>query len=569
MSNAQWTNFPLTGTTNTYDWESCRTNWLQLIAATREKCTWFLSETNFVVTDTYTVPFGFTNAVIVVTNADGPTGHSFTNTILIYTNLPMTNLTKVTYIDHNGSTRTGYPFVTQSEMAALDAKIDELIPLFVMTNLAVDGDYNDWFAEGSTNHPSDFPMCNKAALFDNLGIGYVTNRLTNEWGFVTNGDAYYTRYPLMTNEWLIFETAYCSNGWSTNVIQNKGLKMYDTTPPKAIYHLGGTNSLTAISFTINGYAIVASNQSLTNVSESVSISTATTTLTEVWHNITNITTASPGMNTGDVLSIVYNNPHAVYGDMPYQIYAKDFDERWKVLNALRWTRASASWARENNGMIQEGYSVSNDPPYPWTYTSFEIAKNEAEGGGYDPYTYTNTSYVFGYGNVVQGHYWLFGWDGSSYLWKWFWARKSWNTNQIVRSTDGYTNAIINYDGRSNFIAKGYVYSRAVAFTDYGTNTVFDLQGDDAYFEANKLVSQNTNWLVNGTTNDVEIGHGQYFEWTDTANWMAESDLTTNSSAFEDYLPTDYYHDRYYKGYNIDLNLFLYKWDEYTNGIVWK
>lgn len=552
-ADAQWTNFPLSeNNTNAYNWDNCKTNWLQLIAATREKSTWFLGETNFLLTATYTVPAGYTNAVIVYN------GHTFTNRILCYTNIAMTNLTLTpyTYTDAEGShTATGYPYITQAEFASLDSQIDGLIPLFTMTNLAA----TDWFGTKGTNdlYPSDFPMCSRAALFDSLGIGYVTNKVTDAWNFITNGDAYYTRYPVSTSKWFLTELAYLSNGcWATNIIGSNALRYYETVKPVAIFYAGIVAG-SPRTFTLYGEALVTSNQTVTNKTELVTVSpSSTTALTELWYRITNITASANG-ETGCVFAVLYTNPHPVYGDAPYEIYAKDLDERWKVLNSLRWTRAAANWTRGKNGMINEGYSWEGPTDPPSTFAD-AVAMAEAGAGG-SGNVFTNIAAVLGYGNVVKGMSWKVVGGGGSWTSRWFNAHKSWNTNQVVRCTDGF----------SNFVGKGYVYSRATAYTNGSTNTVFDFQGDDAYFETNKLVSQGTNWLVNGNTNDVEIGHGQYFVWSSSANWMDEADIKTNSDDLAYPYYDDYYHDQYYKGYDIDLNLFLYKWDEYESGIVWK
>lgn len=522
LANAGWTNWPLSvNNTNAYDWELCRTNFYQLIYALNERCIatediFLLSFLPFV--NNYTVPAGYTNAIIV-TN-----GVTFTNRILCYTNVSCTNLSirTYTYSDAEGShTATAFPWVIQSQIAYIDQYISDCIPFFVATNRSQSGNFTTWFDRGeTTNKQNNFPFWTKAELFTHRQIGFVTNFYTNCWG-ITNGDAYFTRYPLTTNQWLIFETSYVSN-WNTNTINNKGLKYYENIPPVAIYHLGGSETQKPLSFTFYGEEIVRSNQSLTSVNETVSISLGTTALTKIWYSITNVTVSGNAANTGDVLSIVYTNPHAVYGDFPYQILAQDLDERWKVLDSLVWTAPSFSDFGGPNGYQMDGTGGT------WT-----VAKSAADGASVE-------SGVGGKAHKAT--------YGVTNLYAPYFAGISWGPGAFTIQAP-----------LTNFTSEQLFYTRAVSNnipieSHTPTNQVWSIQGDESYgFGSNGFYAPFwTNFYpVYGSP---IIG----YSFGDSNNTIASYEWCDDPATISQT-----------KGYMVDSILRLHKWNTLTNGFVWK
>lgn len=553
MSNAGWTNFPLAvDNTNAYNWEACVTNWLQLIEAIKERGLIADGNTNFAFVDNYEVPAGYTNAV-VATN-----GTSFINRILCYTNITMTNLTKraYTYTDAEGlHTATGWPYIKQSQIVDMDARLMTLIPYFVLTNQAVSGTFTEWFDKGaSTNHPTDFPMAIPASLFEMLQIGKVTNVTRDSYEVITNGEAYFTRYPMTTNSWLLYESTYTGGiGWKNNYIQEKGLRYYETIPPNAVYHLGGSVTQTVTSFTISGTEIITSNQAGTNVSETIVLSTATTALSKIWYNVTNITTTSAGANTGDVLSIVYQNPHAVHGEHPYQIFAVDLDERWKVLDALRWTRKNV----QAYGELHSGWTPDIQPTGGLSPNTWASAM-----GGAEAHENTNSGSAPD-GKIAWGYLAIMNPDEDK-----FWlAVKQYVSNHSVHRTG------VNIDGWTNFYADATIYVKPLSNdvgvqlnsplhgTIWASNVFFSLQGD-TFVEEGKYKLQVETYTANGSNQTIYFGLPTNHTWNTAAEWPPQPpDFTWET--FTHYEP-------WLKGYHINAAKVLFKWDaDSTNGIKWK
>ena len=204
------------------------------------------------------------------------------------------------------------------------------------------------------NNLDSFPIESKAGLFYREGIGYTTNLTVEEHypaepGFVDGGDAWYTRQPATTIDWLLSETHYTSNGFEFVDVGALDTRLYEEIKPVVRYLQGGTNALSAVSLTIQGSALVLSNQSTVATSEVVSVSATNTACTVQWYDITNITSASTSANTGDTYSVIYTNEIVLYGDRPYRLYATDLDERAAVLGALTATlETSCSWTYTND-----------------------------------------------------------------------------------------------------------------------------------------------------------------------------------------------------------------------------
>jgi len=463
--------------------------------------------------------------------------NGFTNSYQSWTNVTMTNL-NITLYTVDGVTYTGYPYLSRDAIVQMDARIKLLIPYYARTNLASNGSYNAWFKSGSaTNHPQEIPMWNGAALFSYLSIGYVTNTIisTNEWGnLITGGDYYFTRYPLQTGEvWTLFESAY-HGYWTTNIITSKDIQYYDAGLPKAVYI--STGSVPSIDFTINGLRLLESNQEsgvpglyTTNDSETVSISGVTTDLTKKWYSISNVTCSSAA-TTGDVLAIQYLNPHKTYGTHPYALYAEDLDERWKVLNALRWT-APAFGFISTNVISKDSYDTTG-------VTTWASAKARSEGTNvFKTNTWSGHAMRITYGNVYSNAY--LDTNTSEYVtYPLYIAQIIWASNAVALKT------------ATNQTTKAYLYFKT-GTNDDARETVYDEQYDPYYGKVNQYEAYQYSYTI--TNNQV------------LTNWYGGTNTPTKWNWVDapEWVPTNLIHE-HIKGYFIEGVEVLFKWDELTN-----
>lgn len=265
---------------------------------------------------------------VTTTNAVGPFSYSYSN-------------------DYASGTATAATYLTQYFMAELDGAIADLFgaDVFVCTNEASNGTFDAWFAleDAATNYPSDFPMESMVGACVRLGIGFATNYTADGWGFVegTNGAAWFTRRSAFSIDWSIAQACYRSGAWQFTQMGTFDKRYYGMAVPVVRYVPAGTNPLASFSITVTGTVLVVSNQSTIATNESVSISATNTAMTLPWYSIAGISGDAPP-NTNDVVLVAWTNDLTFYGDWPFVLYAADFDERWRVLNALVWTRTAAA-----------------------------------------------------------------------------------------------------------------------------------------------------------------------------------------------------------------------------------
>lgn len=463
--------------------------------------------------------FNTTNRVTGVTVFTSNT----TNTFQLHKNIVMTNLnlTPYSYTDETGTyTATGYPYVTQAQMASLDAQITTLIPYYVdHTQADSNGTFNTWF-ESNTN---DFPMWSKTNIFTSLGIGLV------------NSNAYFTRYPVMTNQWLLYEVAY-TGVWTQNSIGTKALLDYETVMPVAKYTTAGTNPIGSYSFVISGNIITASNQAISASTEAITVTSSNTACTKLWYSITNISCVSTAANMRDWLSVSYTNAHPVYGAAPYEIYSADLDERWKVLNALRWTRINKGDPGNFDLYGGNQPNKAND----LVYDTYAGAIAEAEGAT----VVTNGDYGdSGIGEFTwsEGH----PTSGGFYITGIGWTYKDYTYNSL------YTNLTPNifiYTSTTNAYPENSLHIIVV------TNSTFDMFSHTNDYGSNcmKTVQGSVPWEITSS--------GSYTDRIGTATYPAthswRSAPSTNG-AFTDYTAT---------GFRINRLNWLLKWDS-TNSIT--
>jgi len=326
---------------------------------------WTLSDYDLLF---YTSAGGPTSTAWVAYDSTDVGGVTFestvTNVLLLTTNIVVTNQVGPFEYTVDGSNRMAYPSLTHGFVEALDDAIERIIDASVCTNYD-DGGYDGWFTNlvylfdtngacTATNYMADFPMNTKAGLFDREGIGYVTNRAwysfdptTNRMDFVTGGDAYWTRQPPVTQNWLLAESAYTGEtSWVFHDIGDFSKRFYDATEfPSLVYSSGGTNPLASpISVTVTGLVLVISNQATVATSETVTVSSINSTnqLTNQWYSIDGIAITNAGASTGDWISVTWLGDIALYADASYRLEVSDFDERVLALKACIYSRADAT-----------------------------------------------------------------------------------------------------------------------------------------------------------------------------------------------------------------------------------
>lgn len=323
--------------------------------------------------NTYVCSAGTNTAV--VTNG----GWVTTNVYLYTTNVTVTNQFTpfaYTYSDLSGAhTATGMPFLTRGMISDMDNKVDELIPYFMARSFSSNGAFGHYF---TTNRNDKYlaspnfvlPMESKAGLFSRAGIGFATNLTTNKWGFINGGSAYYTKQPATTNLYLLAEGSYTSNGWATRDKYTLDLFYYKTHAPIIRYYQGGTNPLTSINIYVAGSYLKQDDQTTVATSKTYTVTASNTPLDLVWYAVTNISSASASFNTNDVYAVVYTNRQLTYGSAVdrYTLSANDFDERYRVLTNLCWTKYSAeSYDHPGVNNVSTGRVYNGTYPDEWRF----------------------------------------------------------------------------------------------------------------------------------------------------------------------------------------------------------
>ena len=181
------------------------------------------------LTQAYKVYAGETTATEVVTNDLGDVLYTNEAPYSVYASSVRTNrdcfLPWVTTHTNAGTvTVTNVPLVTASIVSELDDRTMDITDEYIqlgLTNSA--GDYSEWFGTFVTNdggdrfYPPSVPDACPASVMIAAEIGFTTNLLTNIWGAVTDGEAYFTRHPLTTQDWALAEAYYTcvdgTNGW--------------------------------------------------------------------------------------------------------------------------------------------------------------------------------------------------------------------------------------------------------------------------------------------------------------------------------------------------------------------
>ena len=230
----QFTGFPIES--NNTSWVYARTNqyMLQLFQAVEERCE---SLTNRVpmmqIVEDWPIQIGYSNQIS--TMMIGTTILWLTNrmpySIVVETTNQCSNVILTTNMSWASSwfipINTNIPIsaisnslslpITHNFITTLDSAMLAITPYFADTNYASGTwgtNYNKWFQQqafvalpypGHWVYPQYYPMLCPGGVMTNAGIGYVTNMLYDLWRHQTNSDAYFTRQPLTTNAWSLWQ----------------------------------------------------------------------------------------------------------------------------------------------------------------------------------------------------------------------------------------------------------------------------------------------------------------------------------------------------------------------------
>ncbi len=562
---ADWYGFPLSENTNG-DWYTIRETvgpiTQQWAAVVERYDAGRPSEDPGSAIGTWDVIAGTSNEVIVTTNIVGGTTnlYTFTNTLLLEMEVKRTVDVSVasrrligpfeySYTDASGThTSTCVPWLEGDQYTLLD---DTQLPLlaymdytmyhtrdgeydapvahrYVCTNEWDGTNYTTWFlkTDASGDYPQGFPMNTGVGLASREGIGYVTNRITNAWGFVVDGISpatpvrhwWWTQYPTNEDHWLLGELHYSTNQtWDFAYGGNFATNVFATNATPVLIYTGTNVGLTT---TVYGSCIDGTNfwvfggdipwQGTKATTETVTVSIGTNAMTERWLTITNMVCSKTG-TLHEAQAVVQTNPAAVFARYPGEtLYNETFDERYQLLKALIWTT-------EDNDDWETG--VSNQ--YKWTgvsAVSWAAAKANCvtaapviASGSLDPGAMTE-------GKLNAGQ---------------------WTAIARVRQTTGILKTI-----PTNFGHSVEFYIRAAIYPNVGvtSNLFFDYAGGllEDGFTYSETIAETYQATVTGALN--------YGQVTFPASWCAEP--STNGSTA--------------KGYTLTDIIGLVKWDG-TNG----
>ena len=300
--------------------------------------------------------------------------------------------------------------------------------VYVMTGFGdanANGRYEDLGEEyfGSTAYRNG----NGYRLWDFLGFSYTLDEPSED------ASARYTSSNLQSSNWTAsagsapggtstlsqasskWRYVYCGSLIDDALGSDKSVEyLQQDNYPYLIFEAGGTNTQTSKTIDLRGYALTTNVPSTTIYThETVTATTHSTKLSKQWVTVEiDLRNATPD-NTNDLFYVAWSNI-IMYGDSPYMIRAADLDERYKVINALRWTLATDSivnndeyyegdgldsntWANAQAGSSNNWQkTVASDYPGKWTAGIYQPAPDNiydafmhASDGGVQAVAVTN------------------------------------------------------------------------------------------------------------------------------------------------------------------------------------
>ena len=519
----------------------------------------------------------FSNQVVLVTNIAGAVTnvYTYTNQIPVTTNLTMlfdtganTNLlltTKVLVHNESNNVVTQTVYFTFGPLLGLPYKhlfsdyVLNGFPMYgVLTNQAQSNTFNKWFS--TTNpaglYPTNFPYLRPGGLFytelgaSNVPLGVVSDA----WGTAYSDDFRFKR-DLKLRSLILSESA-CTNaaetngGWVFRQVstlpyvpgENAGMLFRCESTPVLTYQ--STGCVPNITFSIGG--AVATNSiggyGYTNESRNILGSTNVPGFTNVileysWYAVTNITVTNGTPALGDTATIQYTNSLLFYyglikaGDqgpdmVPQELDANDFNERYKVLNALRWYKATVAWSNvtyywRNTNVHMTSFADA----YADCISSTPIVTTNERGAGPSCYT----CYDYSIYNPTTVSYNAYAWlvdaapvlgDGQLWYVSNYWREADIYIKAATYDTNGQFD-VQNCDNLSPYSTNYYVFHHTVVATNQNPAT------NDYSFTGTGIPP---NWFADPTTNSgmkVKVG------WKISALGLYRFDLT-NAAGFNYY-----------------------------------
>jgi hypothetical protein len=254
-----------------------------------------------------------------------------TNMVLAVTNITTTNALgafSYTYEDDSGThSGTGHAWLTTGFLAAMDAKIYEMIPYFSPTNILDPGRYSD------TNFPGygEPDVLTRFRAFRDAEVGVATNN-----------SGYFTLQPGITNRWLLGEWGWNGTSWELTSIGDMlptGIDWVDAAiKPAVTYHSVMTNT-SWMSATITGV-------DATNGSRTIELGwdvPGSIPLDDQLRAVSSAVFSGAPVATGDCITVHYDiTPDLFYTSGGYFLSGQFFEERAAVLGQLVCTPVTHS-----------------------------------------------------------------------------------------------------------------------------------------------------------------------------------------------------------------------------------
>jgi len=526
---AGWVGFPLSTNQNVWTYPGTNNPMQQLWYAAEERNIVGLGDgvlqNPIFIDDQVVIDIGRTTDVSIVTNVIGTYTNvsTFTNyydvtltydaryyplpwsnnpiNVFIHTNLAGDTVTNRTFLKYYDSQDTIFREIQERLFyESEDGGGDEAkIKYFVRTNyMDASGTFeSEWFQKVTNSsgiRPLQvFPMYDRASLFLDAAVGFVTNQTTNttwlynnEGLLVEDGFSWYTVQTNATPDYLMAELHCTTNAdkwvWAYTG-QVWALPVFYMTPDETIYpalHYAGTGTTGKVY--IEGSAMVRPfagsggnghpSYTITTTNELVTITgTGVYALTEPFVSVSTFTSSVNGA-AGEYIAVAWTNTLDLYGalwqDAPY-LSTVPYDELKRIFDKCVWTDAEGTWrafggannqyewedtstnswseAKSNCEADTPTITTSHNPPATWTWGKYNFTTRQE----------TNAVYTNPPGQTVTIETWT--------------ARALARKSVIETSVKGGSNFNYNADYYYKFWNKpldGATY--AATFTNYTGNT---------------------------------------------------------------------------------------------------
>ena len=453
LANEGFTNMPLAGNTNAYNWYSLGSNdtpAIQLWNATEERVSAHRSVWRTpppTLDQSFWV--GIANTNLVVTNIVGTSTNIYTNVFTVVSNVLRTvyptlypstsyyatnnnatnNIGPFEYVymdDTNLLTNTAYPnldysliwFMGQSLFSGR-GQVQTVLSLdsYAVMNLHDGTSFNDYFSRTANDgsHPDDLPLQSKAGLFYRAGIGCTFDRTTNDWEVVTGGKGYMTRQPLMDSVWWLNESHLATAGgttWTKDFSSTFSTgHTNESQLPLLFYTPGSVTTTDSFDVVLSGLALlldpsIYGPSTWVTTQEVVTIDNRSVTqeveLVYRWYSFTTITNSATNLTADSTVTVRYEGEIIIFdinqygGPTDYRLYQVNIDEFYLAMTNMIASKAE-SW---DTLETEAGLSVTQGI-YQWQGFSWAVAETNV-------YTYTTnlpgTIYAWAATTTVEPDY---------------------------------------------------------------------------------------------------------------------------------------------------------------------